>query len=201
MKKVVEIIWFWLLPLTGIYWLIAKTGSVEANSYFYYRVLFPALMMYLVVGSGAGYLKLWQFKTAYSISGVLPQIGIIYTVMASGLFEGFTQIMAADSPWLIPAMTVGGGLIGTLYDIPLLRYGLLKTRHQGKTATATAMKYGPIFFSFVGFIVGSGYLLGGWLYLQWGWAKAALLMAVTCSLPFLMFFYSVSRKNRLRKAA
>jgi hypothetical protein len=201
MKNIVELTFFWLLPILGLIvignnWQVIQPYSID---YLIFKLTFPIVLMYLVVGTGAGYFQYWSFHTTYTIKNVLPQIGIIYSVVLN--FANIFIFPYIDNPLIFLVLTsLCCGVLGTLYDIPIVHYGLLKVKSSRKrhfsNTIEKVLSYGPVFFSITGFVNGIGLLIGYNLvekqHLHPLWV--AILISIFFYLPFLLFFISQQRK-------
>jgi hypothetical protein len=204
MKKIVELTFFWLLPILGFIvicnnWQVTQPFSLD---YLVFKLTFPIVLMYLVVGTGAGYFQYWSFHTAYTIKNVLPQIGIIYSVVLN--FANVFIFPAINQPLIFLALTsLSCGILGTLYDIPIVHYGLLKVKSSQKrnfrNTIEKVLSYGPVFFSIVGFVNGMGLLIGYALVerQQLHPLLVATLISLFLYLPFLFYFISQQRKRKV----
>jgi hypothetical protein len=204
MKKTIEIIFFWLLPILGFYIIILSWQNTPLYSlnYLIFKLLFPILLMTVVVSTGAGYLKLWSFHTRYTVNNVLPQISIIYSTVLN--LSDFYTFQFIGSPILyIILISIFLGFAGTIFDIPVVHYELLKVKtsrkKQFKNAVEKVLIYGPYFFSMVGLINGLG-LLAGYQLVEgqnYNPFAVALLMAVACFIPFFIYFKLQVPKRKL----
>ena len=93
MKALVEIVGFWLLPLAllieyrcwqSIYW--ATPGFI------FYVIAVPALATYMIVATGAGWLKLWGFNLKYTVRKVPVPIGLVYCSVINNV-ENFGTVI------------------------------------------------------------------------------------------------------------
>jgi hypothetical protein len=202
MKKLIEITWFWVIPFGGLLAL----GFYQANNtilepdIFLFRLLYPTLMMYFVVGLGAGYFKLWAFRVPYTLAGVLPQIGLVYSVVCNALALGLQLFLGEKGFLFVLCMALGGGLLGCWYDIPIVRHGLLWVKVQENRpelgAWAVVKNYGPLFFSAIGLLGGLGFVIAEHVIESSGSAFCwAVLFALVSFLPFAIYFYSLLRKK------
>jgi hypothetical protein len=191
MKKITELVLFWLLPIVGLLIIInnwQNTAHFSLN-YLVFKLTFPMILMYLVVGTGAGYFQMWSFHTPYTIKKVIPQIGIIYSVVLN--LSNILILPSIHNPLLFLILTsLTCGLLGTLYDIPIIHYALLKVgssyKPKFKNALTKVLTYGPVFFSMAGFANGIGLLLGySWVEKQgFNPLFTALVLAILIYLPF-----------------
>jgi hypothetical protein len=208
MKKIAEIILFWLIPFGGLAlfsWL-NRTYQWLAGDTFVFRLLFPALMMYLVVITGAGRFKLWAFKVNYAIGGVLPQIGLIYAAVANLLALAFYPFEHNAPLLFVGLMGLGGALAGVVFDYFAVQNRLLEVRVQrsnpGWDARSVVLSYGPRFFGMTGLLVGLGFLAGScWMSLSAiNPMVAAVVIAFLGFLPFGFYLYllitSIRKKER-----
>jgi hypothetical protein len=203
-RTIIELIFFWILPFVGLallcyHWQLTRDFSLD---YLVFKFIFPILLMYWVVVTGAGYFRYWSFHTTYTIKNVLPQIGIIYSVVLN--FANVFVFPSIDNPLLFLLLTaLSCGVLGTLYDIPIVHYGLLKVKssrkRQFRSTLERVLNYGPAFFSFTGLVNGGGLLIGYQLVEQQ--QLNPLFVAVCLSLffylPFLLFFISQFRKKKV----
>jgi hypothetical protein len=209
MKKIIEFALFWALPFLGLallFYLHRQQPRFD-DAYFLFRLLFPALLMYAVVIVGAGYLKLWAFHTTYSIGGVLPQIGFLYSVIANVLGWVLHPVWQYHPFVFVVCMGILGGIAGTLFDWAIIHYGLLHHPFQRRNPDWSARKvvwmYGPRFFTFVGWIVGAGWLIG-WQQQQNGgteglWWSLTWLMLIAF-VPFGLYLRWASARNKAAEA-
>jgi hypothetical protein len=207
MKKTIEITWFWIIPFAGLFglWFYqAKNIPIEPST-FMFRLLYPTLMMYFVVGLGAGFLKLWAFRVSYNLAGVLPQIGLVYSVVCNVLAL-FLDVFFAENPYFfVLLMGLGGGILGCLYDIPIIRHGLLWVKVQEQRpelgAWGVVKNYGPLFFSAIGTIIGLGFVIAeklinaGDAVLFW-----AFLFALGSFVPFAIYLSWLVQRKVVRAA-
>lgn len=120
----IEIIFFWVLPIGVMYLTHQKFVPIFGEAFAYFMMLFPALTMYLVVGTGAGYCKFWYFTTSYSPQGVMLTIGFLYSAVVN-LSNFFVYPLLETQSWLyIPAVGVLTAVFAIIVDIFLLGSGL-----------------------------------------------------------------------------
>ena len=208
-KLLIEIFFFWIFPIFCVTFFFNHFEKTVSSNFALFLILFPAMTMYLVVGVGAGYYKFWYFNTKYSISGVLPTIGLLYTSCLSiSSFFGESFLVTQSLVYLAFA-TLGTSLLGTFIDIFLLGSGLfyLKSRKHplGSNPIKHAFSYGIIFFGIVGFVNGVGIYIGYDMLIVSKTFESPFLLVAICSpivaLPFILFFtYKyLNLKNHLKR--
>ncbi|GMQ30498.1 hypothetical protein [Algoriphagus confluentis] len=206
-RTLIEIFFFWLLPLTVLPWSLSQLIPIYSFDLALFLVFFPAITMYWVVGTGAGYCKFWYFTTNYSPAGVMLTIGLLYaTVVHSSI--PWTLPYMENNPLLfvgLTGLTVSVG--GTFIDIFLLGSGLfyLKSKKfpRGSNPIRHALSYGPLFFGIVGVWNALGILLGKWLMesIDQNLVVTLTILPFLFALPFMVFFLFRLRKINLMKIA
>lgn len=178
-RLAIDLLWFYALPMFGGLTcgvVLAPDGSLWSMPLWACATSAALIVgMYIVVGLGAGWLKLWQFNPSFtpSVEGVVPQVGFLYGgVVLGALAIGIRYIAgvgSADTPLLdqfessallqSPGMMVALGTVvvamaGCVYDLPLLELDLLrvytKAHFEGRLAVGVLLSYGPAFFGMVG---------------------------------------------------
>jgi hypothetical protein len=209
-KLAIELFYFWIFPFLAL-WLSFQFISQHVSSVFAtFLVLFPALTMYLVVGTGAGYCKFWYFDTRYSIAGVLPTIGLLYSaVMNLITCLLLYYLLAQNQVFFVVFASLISSLSGTFIDIFLLGSGLFyiksKKYPKGSNPIKHAFSYGFTFFGIAGFANALGVSIGFYqLEISKNWVNptyAILILAPIIALPFVIYFLFLLRKNNAQKLA
>lgn len=203
MKTFTKFLFFYAIPIFGIPYVFYFYSRIETLDQVLFRILFPALLMWIVVGFGAGYLRMWGFFQTFQIRQVIPQIGLIYSAITNLLACFYFGLMETNPVHYVFMTTVVGGIAGCLYDFPILKYGFLRVRTQELNRQASTFKillsYGPRFFSMVGFVIGSGMLFGN-LLLQKGLPSFVVITTTTVLgvIPFFGFFYAITKWKPLK---
>jgi hypothetical protein len=202
-RRTVELFWFWLYPFLTLFLVYRQVARGHSDALGWFMVLSPALTMYIVVGMGAGWLRLWYFTTPYSPRGVMLTIGFLYSAVLNPFAVGLLGVLPQHPIIFVLGVALGGAALGTAVDVFLLKARLLhvKAKHYppGSPALPHALSYGPAFFSMVGLVNGLGLLLG---YHRLTADSTALLPTLAlvvpvCALPFLIFL-GIQRSRQLR---
>ncbi len=202
-RRPVEVFFFWLLPLCSIPFCFSFFSRNFSPTFGLCMILLPTLMMYTVVGTGAGYCKFWYFTTVYHIKRVMITIGFVYaaiiniiTILLAGFLHSYGAVFILLSGIL-------ASLTGTLIDVLLLGTDLLyvksKTHPRGSDPVKHAFSYGPLFFGTVGLLNGIGiyviFSLQTVLQTPFQFILAVMLIATLLAAPFVFFFLYQHRKN------
>lgn len=207
MKKIAEVILFWLIPFGGLalFSFLNHTDQWLTDDNFVFRLFFPALMVYLLVFTSAGWLNLWTFRVKYALGGILPQIGLIYTTVAN-LLAWVLHPFWSDAPVMfVVLMGVGGAIAGATFDYFAIYYRLLEVRIQWNNpdwdARSVVFSYAPRFFGMIALIIGLGFLAGSrWMEMSdINPMVAAFVIAFLGFLPFGLYLYFVMTKIKKRK--
>jgi hypothetical protein len=204
-KLAIEIFWFWLFPIIVFYFTQPYFSQAFGQNFAYFMLLFPALTMYLVVGTGAGYCKFWYFTTSYSPQGVMLTIGLLYSAVVNFSCNCVVLILTQENWWFfIPIVGVLNAALATFIDVFLLGSGLFYLKSKrfplGSNPVKHAISYGKYFFTIVGIWNCTGLIIGKYL-LQQGFLLITLLciMPILFALPFMIRFLSqyraLKRKN------
>ena len=192
-KLIIEIIMLWLMPLTLIasyaQWQLILPGQ---ESVIWYHLLVPAIAMTLLVGLGAGVLKMWWFEVIFSVNKVPPQIGFIYAAVLQLVFLVNVNTLVATSSWsflLYPLATaLLGMLCGVVYDLVVVHFGILHLRNRSLGKHAGTFKvvssYGFFFFGTVGLLAGISSKVGYYL-IQNSVLLTGLIYAIGALIIFL----------------
>lgn len=194
----IEICFFWIFPIAVLYFTHPIFSENFGKDFAYFMILFPAITMYWVVGTGAGYCKFWYFTTSYSPQGVMLTIGFIYSACIN-LSNFLVYPLLQQFSWFyIPAVGVFTALFAIIVDIFLLGSGLfyLKSKQYplGSNPVNHAISYGKTFFTIVGMWNALGLFVGHQL-IQKGTSIVTLLiiMPLLFALPFMVRFVSQFR--------
>jgi hypothetical protein len=195
-RTIIEIFWFWFFPIGVFYFTQPYFAQQFGQTFAYFMLFFPAITMYLVVGTGAGYCKFWYFTTSYSPQGVMLTIGLLYSAVANFSCYFVGLVIPQENWWFfIPFVGVLNAALATFIDVFLLGSGLFylksKTYPLGSDPVKHAISYGKYFFTIVGMWNATGLLIGKAL-LQNGSSLAVLLciMPPLFALPFMIRFLS-----------
>ena len=162
MKLVSELICFWFVPSTLIFSYEKWVSIPWTNSEFlFYIIVVPAIGTYLVVATGAGWLKLWGFNTKYSYRKVPFQIGFIYSGIINILLLLIVNLFSRPASFkpvflLCLFMFLLGAFAGCLYDIIGVHFGLMDVQirrfYRGENTLRIVAVYGPWFFGIMGLL-------------------------------------------------
>ncbi len=201
-KTLIEIIFLWIFPIVTLVSLYGEFAKLFSPSMSIFMLLFPALTMYLVVGTGAGYCKFWYFTTSYSIQGVTPSIGFIYSAtinLSAYLVLPFLQ----EYPLIfIGLVGIGTAIFAIFIDIFLLGSGLFylksKAHPLGSNPLKHAISYGYWFFTVVGIWNIIGIYLTYQLFLKGQFSLLLLfVLPILFALPFMIYF--IKKRNTLKR--
>jgi hypothetical protein len=202
-RRSVALFWFWLYPAVVLLLIHRHFTLNQQPALGWFMVLAPALTMYIVVGTGAGVLRLWYFTTAYSPRGVMLTIGLLYSAVLNPFALALLAYLPHNPIFFVAGIAAGGAVLGTFVDVFLLHTGLLyvKSKHYppGSNAIRHALSYGPAFFSLVGLVIGLGLLVGYHRLTADPTAVLSTLALVvpSCALPFLLFL-AIQRGRAVR---
>jgi hypothetical protein len=201
----IEIFWFWLFPIGVFYFTQPYFAQAYGQTFAYFMLFFPAITMYLVVGTGAGYCKFWYFTTSYSPQGVMLTIGLLYSAVANFSCYFVGLVTTQENWWFfIPLVGILNASVATFIDVFLLGSGLfyLKSKKYplGSDPVKHAISYGKYFFTIVGMWNCTGLLIGK-LLLQQGFSVVVLLcvMPFLFAMPFMIRFLSQYFSLKKRK--
>ena len=210
MKALVEIVAFWLLPLAllieyrcwqSIYW--------TTPGFIFYVIAVPALATYMIVATGAGWLKLWGFNLKYTVKKVPVPIGLVYCSVINMLLLIFAKLLAPPSMIrstiaIVLLITISGAVLGSLYDVVIVHYKLLNVYirpfYKRDNAIKIVAAYGPWFFGLMGLVSGLSVKFGEYLLIETN--HAASLAVVTAAgiliiyAPFLLYFLVIIEQKR-----
>lgn len=202
-RTLIEIIFLWAFPIVTMVLLYGEFADKFSPTISAFMLLFPALTMYLVVGTGAGYCKFWYFTTSCSIANVTLSIGFIYSSVINLSAYLALPYVPLQSLNFIFFVGIGTAISAIFIDIFLLGSGLfyLKSKKYplGSNPVKHAISYGSWFFTVVGMWNAFGIYLGYGLITknQFNWVVLLLLLPVIFALPFAIRF--ISQKNKLKK--
>lgn len=200
----IEIFFFWVFPFSILYFTYPIFIENFGKEFAYFMILFPAITMYWVVGTGAGYCKFWYFNTSYSPQGVMLTIGFIYSACIN-LSNLIVYPLLAQQNWLyVVAVGVFTAVFAIIVDIFLLGSGLfyLKSKKYplGSNPVNHAISYGKYFFTIVGMWNAVGLFIG-YQFIQKGISVITLLIimpllfASSFMIRFLSRFRALKKKN------
>jgi hypothetical protein len=200
-RTLIEIIFLWVFPILTIINLYPIFTQQFSSGMSAFMLLFPALTMYLVVGTGAGYCKFWYFTTSYSIKGVTPTIGLIYSAVIN--LSGYLVLPLLRERALIFILGVGvcTAFMAIFIDVFLLGSGLfyLKSKKYplGSNPLKHAISYGYWFFTMVGMWNALGIYWAYQLFLSGQFSLLNLLfLPIVFALPFMLYF--LRKRDMLR---
>jgi hypothetical protein len=202
-RTVIEIVFLWVFPFVTLWTLYEAFKAQHSGEMSLFMVLFPALTMYLVVGTGAGYCKFWYFTTRYSVAGVTPTIGLIYSAVINLSAYAVLPLFTERNGLFILLVGIGTAVLAIFIDIFLLGSGLfyLKSKNHplGSNPVKHAFSYGSWFFTVVGMWNASGIFLVYDLLTKNPVSVAAWLaiMPLIFALPFMIYF--IKKKRTLQK--
>ena len=205
MRRLTEVTLLWLFPILSLlychhHW--TQHPAALPAGWRWFLLLLPALMMYLVVGTGAGYAKLWQFNVPYAVAGVHPLIGFMYSGVVNLLLVLWPLLENHHYGLFGGLLAASCGLAGTLYDVPLVHYRLLWMSGRQKLEVVGLLRkvlsYGPLFFSLVGGMSAAAVLLNYPAGLPTPAALGLRLVgtAVLGALPFQLFLVWAHRRRQ-----
>ena len=153
MKTIVEILAFWILPLALVLeYQLWSSISWATFDFIFYVITVPALATYIIVATGAGWLKLWGFNLNYTIKNVPIQIGLIYSSVINILLLTFSELLSPPSSFTFTIITVilmsiFGAILGSLYDFFIVHYRILevyiKPLYKGEKSIKIVSAYAP----------------------------------------------------------
>jgi hypothetical protein len=132
MRALVEIAALWILPLALLieyqFW---QSIAWATPVFIFYVIAVPALAAYIIVATGAGWLKLWKFNLKYTVGKVPIQIGLVYSSVINFFLLIFAELLSPPSSISLTVLTtiliaVSGAILGSLYDIALVHYRFLE---------------------------------------------------------------------------
>ncbi len=202
-KILIEILFLWVFPIVTIFGLYPEFATKFLPTISAFMLLFPALTMYLVVGTGAGYCKFWYFTTSYSIADVTPTIGFIYSSVINLSAYLVLPNVELQSLNFIILVGIGTAIFAIFIDIFLLGSGLfyLKSKKHplGSNPVKHAISYGSWFFTLVGMWNAAGIWLGHYLFTENRFTLPILLLVLPIffASPFMIYF--IKKRNLLKR--
>jgi len=210
MKFIVEVIAFWILPLALLieyqYWQSIAWATPE---FIFYIIAVPTIAAYMIVATGAGWLKLWGFNLKYTLWKVPVQIGLVYGSVINGLFLIFVNLVSPPSSIsstiaIAILVAISGALLGCLYDISIMHYGILdvyiRPFYKRDNTIKIVTAYGPRFFGLMGFVMGLSVKLGVYLLIETdrtiSLSVAAPLGILIVYTPFLLYLLVIIEQKR-----
>ena len=209
-KTVAELICFWLIPLILFFSFQRWTSFTWMNNEFlFYVIAVPTIGVYLVVCTGAGWLKLWGFNIKYSIRKVPFQIGFIYSSIINLLLLFVVALLSEPSSFktimlFAMSMFLLGAFAGTVYDLIIVYFGFLNpsTRrfYQGESTIRVVAGYGPWFFGLMGLLSGLSVKYGRYMLIEKNLTHSIFLVCTLGTLiiytPFLVYFLFIIERKR-----
>jgi hypothetical protein len=208
-KIPVELFFFWLFPAVSLWFSFTYFRNTVSTAFALYALLLPALTMYIVVATGAGYCKLWYFTVNYSVKGVMVLIGFLYAAVLNPVCILLEPLLIQPNFIFIPVCGLLTAVIGTMVDVLLLGTGLLYVKSRkyppGSNPVAHALSYGPRFFGLAGIINGAA-VYAGYHYTivphtNPSLAPVLFLTVITTALPFIIYLLRAKRKMERYKRA
>ena len=213
MKLVVEIIAFWVLPLTLLieyrYW---KSISWVTPEFIFYVIAVPTIAAYMIVATGAGWLKLWGFNLKYTLGKVPFQIGLVYASVINILLLTFVKLLSppasiSSTITIAILIAISGAILGSLYDVAIVHYQILNVYirpfYKRDNAIKIVAAYGPRFFALMGLVMGLSVKFGAYLLIETNPIISLLVVVPVGTLiiytPFLLYLLVIIEQKR-RKA-
>ena len=210
MKAIVEIAAFWILPLALLieyqFW---QSISWATPGFIFYVIAVPALAAYIIVATGAGWLKLWKFNLKYTVGKVPIQIGLVYSSVINFLLLIFAGLLSPPSSISLTVLTtmliaISGAVLGSLYDIALVHYRFLEVYirpfYKRENTIKIVAAYGPWFFGLMGLAAGLSVKFGEYLLIETNHAiSLGMVIAVGTLIiytPFLFHFLFIIEHKR-----
>lgn len=215
-KTLAELICFWVIPLI-LFFSFQRWASFTwmNNEFLFYIIAVPAVGVYLFVGTGAGWLKLWSFNIKYSIGKVPFQTGFIYSSIINLLLLFVVALLSEPSSfktilWFALSMFLIGAFAGTVYDLVIVYFGFLNpsTRrfYKGESTIRVVAGYGPWFFGLMGLVSGLSVKYGRYMLIEKNLTHSIFMVFTLGTLiiytPFLAYFlFIIERKRQKSKTA
>jgi hypothetical protein len=193
-RTIIELLFLWVLPFAALAALYPAFSERFSPSVALFTLLFPAVTMYWVVGTGAGYCKFWYFTTSYSIKGVTPTIGLIYSAVINTAAYMALAHVPLQSVSFVVLVGIGTAVLAIFIDIFLLGSGLfyLKSKKHplGSNPVKHAFSYGSWFFTLVGMWNAVGIWVGHQLVTESATSLIVplLVLPLLFAAPFMIYF-------------
>ena len=210
MRSIVEIAALWILPLALLieyqFW---QSIAWATPVFIFYVIAVPALAAYIIVATGAGWLKLWKFNLKYTVGKVPIQIGLVYSSVINFFLLIFAGLLSPPSSISLTVLTsiliaVSGAILGSLYDIALVHYRFLEVYirpfYKREKTIKIVAAYGPWFFGLMGFAAGLSVKFGEYLLIETNqFISLGMVIAVGTLIiyaPFLFYFLFIIEHKR-----
>ena len=210
MKFIVEVIAFWILPLALLieyqYWQSIAWATPE---FIFYIIAVPTIATYMIVATGAGWLKLWGFNLKYTLWKVPIQIGLVYASIINILLLTFVKLLSppasiSSTITIAILIAISGAILGSLYDIALVHYRFLEVYirpfYKREKTIKIVAAYGPWFFGLMGLVSGLSVKFGEYFLIETNHAASLAVVTAAGTLiiyaPFLLYFLVIIEQKR-----
>jgi hypothetical protein len=206
MKNIIEFLFFLLLPIGGtlLSYNYYQAQPDLSDSAIWFRLVFPALLMYAIVITSVGILRLWTFQSRFAVRGVPILVGFNFSAVANLLAISISHcIVEVQMPAFALLMCLFGAVVGTLYDMTIIKFGLLKLiyhkKHPNASSWQVVKQYALPFFGITGLYTGQ--VLQYYSLFNPPLIPSIIIAAILGYIPFSVYvWYLHSKKIKYKKS-